>query len=344
MQHRVACEQQLRLTAQELHRAVVEHAVGEFGHRVLLAQLAHLVNHLGGMPHSDEVDALRVSAPAIVIHVAIKVSAVYNVSLLARFEAHHAQSVKVALVAIAPHALPGNVLSVGREAWIDVVTHHHVALLMVYGLLGERLGVVDGRLLISFGLADVARRTCLRVEEIDVGIGRIGISHALLLTTCVGYGLRVGAPVQLFHASEGSHGALVRLTLQYVGALSHCSVGRYVSHEGMRDTLHVVVPVAVVHIRHQSSGGLRQVVGVLLDASVIRYALHQHHLLAVGRELEALYVGGIVRELSPVRAVGSHAPELSVGEKEDSLAVGRPYGVGLVVGRCGELAVQLAVG
>ena len=119
--------------------------------------------------------------------------------------------------------------------------------LVFLGLCGVTLGG-----LISLGLAEILGRAGLYIIKIDVRVGGSGVIDACLLAACVSDGLRVGAPSELLHASEGSHRALIRFAfddvLTIVDALG-CDIG----NKGMSHGLNIMVPVAIIEVGHQSA-------------------------------------------------------------------------------------------
>ncbi len=112
----------------------------------------------------------------------------------------------------------------------------------------------------------------------------------------------------------------------------------------MQDALHVVVPVAIVHVGYQSACSQRQIGRVLLDGAVVRQLLDEDNLLAVGRELEALDTRLVLGELFAVGAVWVHAPELSATDEGNLLSAIDPCRVTLVLGIGGECLLVFAIG
>ena len=122
------------LFVQHGHGSIVIHAVGELFH---FPFQVGAVNHAGGMPHACEVEGLVVGCPAVTVHA--RLEGFGHVGFLSAVQVHHAETVAVAFVSVAFHALPGDVLSIGRELRVSVVTHVLVGgifLAEVAGLLG----------------------------------------------------------------------------------------------------------------------------------------------------------------------------------------------------------------
>ena len=112
----------------------------------------------------------------------------------------------------------------------------------------------------------------------------------------------------------------------------------------MGDTLHVLIPVTVVQIRHQSTGSLWQVIRVLLDALMVGQLFDEDDMLLIGRELKAVDARLIISELFAVSAIGVHAPHLSVTQESDLTAVVDPCGIGLALAAGGQQFLVLTVG
>ena len=104
----------------------------------------------------------------------------------------------------------------------------------------------------------------------------------------------------------------------------------------MGHRLHVMVPVAIVEIRHQSACGLGQIVRVLLNRAMIREALDQYDLLTIGRETESLNTDFRVGQLHATRSIGVHFPQLSLTEEGNLRAILYPSGTALAHRICGE--------
>ena len=86
----------------------------------------------GAMPYTGEVDLTGIRAPQEGIHVGGERLA--DKLLLARGTIHHAQAVPVSLISIPCHALPSDVLPIGRVLRVGVVATH---LRAVSGRLAE---------------------------------------------------------------------------------------------------------------------------------------------------------------------------------------------------------------
>ena len=318
----VARSENLARVAEHLERTEVHPVVGELANIAVEVGLVHVYT---SVPAAYEVEIARVGRPAESVYV--RVEHLGHVSLLAGEEIVYAEAVAVALVSVALHRLPSHVLAIGRELRVGVVAHVIVGTLMVEALVLLGLCRVVGERLVASRLAEVLCLAGLYIVEIYVRVGRSGVVYARLLAACVGYRLRVGAPSELLCASERCHRALERFALDDVCAVAD-AIGSDVSHEGVSNGLHVVVPVAVVEVGDETTRSQRQVVGVLLDALVIGERLDENHLLFVGREDVALDIYFRLGELSAVSAVGVHRPELSAGEERDALAAINPCSVG----------------
>ena len=112
----------------------------------------------------------------------------------------------------------------------------------------------------------------------------------------------------------------------------------------MRDGLHVVVPVAVVHVRHETARSQRQVIGILLDGTVIRQTLDEDDLRSIGRKAEAFDVNRGMADLLTVRAVGIDGVELSATEEGNLATAINPSRISLTLSDGGQLLFVLAVG
>ena len=307
-----------------------------------LALRADHVEVFGAVPDAEEVEACALDvAPAEGIDVALPV----DILLLAGSHLADAQAVEVGLIAVALHGQPGDVLAVGRELRILVVAYVVLEVgLVVDGLCGQRDGGVDLGSHVVGRLAEIGGLAGSDIIEEDVAVGRDAILQTGLLATGVGDGLGVGAPGQLFDASEGLHGTLVGLAVQHVNAF--CGDGKTIGHsedEGVLDALDVVVPVAIHEVGDATACGLGQVGGVLLDNLMEGDALEDDDVFAVGGELEALDLAVGLGQLLAVSAVGLHAPYLTTGDEGDGVVV-EPDGIGLVLAASGEQTAVLALG
>ena len=112
----------------------------------------------------------------------------------------------------------------------------------------------------------------------------------------------------------------------------------------MKDALHVVVPVAIVHVGNESTCSQGKVRWIFLDGAVVGQFLDEDNLLAVWRETESLDTGLVMGELFAVSSVWVHAPELSVADKGDFLSVSNPCGITLALGISGEGLLVLSIG
>ena len=112
----------------------------------------------------------------------------------------------------------------------------------------------------------------------------------------------------------------------------------------MKDALHVVVPVTIVHIGDQTTGSQRKVGRILLDSAIVRQLLDEDYLLAVWRELVALDASLVVGELLAVGAIGVHAPELTLTDEGNLLSAVHPSSIALALGVGGQCLLVLAVG
>lgn len=165
--------------------------------------------------------------------------------------------------------------------------------------------------------------------------------QALLLATGIGDGLGIRTPSQLLDATEWSHRALERLILQDILAGVDGAILSNISHERMKDTLYVVIPVAIVHVGNETTCSQRKIRRILLDGSVIRQLLDEDYLLAIWREAESLDAQFVVGELLSASTVWIHAPELSATDEGNLLSALNPGGISLALGISGQCLLVL---
>ena len=112
----------------------------------------------------------------------------------------------------------------------------------------------------------------------------------------------------------------------------------------MKDTLYVVIPVAIVHVGNETTCSQRKIRRILLDGSVIRQLLDEDYLLAIWREAESLDAQFVVGELLSVSTVWVHAPELSATDEGNLLSALNPGSISLALGISGQCLLVLAIG
>ena len=271
------------------------------------------------MPHTGEEDALRIAVPQESVHV--RGEALAQETFLARLAVHHEKAVPVGLVAVALHALPGNVFAVGRVL---------------------RIGVVS---FVLFG--DV---TCLfagQVVDVDVRVGGNGIFQSCLFTAGIGHFLAVGAPGELFDTAKRFHRAFVRFALQDV---CHVADGRTVEvgYEGVWGSGYPFVPMLVHEVGDDDTCCLIQV-GIFVFGALHCFHLgNEKQLFAVGAEGETFYIAIVVGQLLLSASVGIHFPYLAASafgaEVGQFLTAFYPGGLVFAQGTMGDLRVGAAVG
>ena len=340
------------VVAAECDAAVVVQAFGQADGLFAFTPVvqAEAVDLRGAVPRGGEVEG-RVRRPDVAVHVGVETG--IGAELLVLLQVEHVEAVAVALVAVAGHALPGDVASVGRELRVGVV-----ALVLVS--LGREADALDDRgsgqgflylqgyhLLDSRVFAEVKGAVRLQVIEIDVRVGGHGIGQSRLLAAGVGNLLAVGAPCQLLDAAERFHGAFVGFAFQQVADVADF-VTVEVGHEGMGCRGGPLVPMLVHQVVHDDAACLGQV-GVFLGRGLHRlYLRDEEQLLAVGAEGKALDASLIVGQLAAVRSVGVHLPHLAraalVAQVGQLFAFLYPYGLVFLPGVLGQLRVAAAVG
>ena len=145
-----------------------------------------LVDVNATVPYCQERESFRVGIPEIRVHVSVK--RLGHILLLACLDGIDAKSVAVSLIAVASHALPCYVLSVGRELRVCVVTRIVLEVfLAVYCLILHCLCRVNLWCHIVGWLAKISGLLCVDVIEIDVRIGRNGIIYTRFLATGICY-------------------------------------------------------------------------------------------------------------------------------------------------------------
>ena len=152
-------------------------------------------------------------------------------------QVEHTEAVAVALVSVALHALPGNVLAIRTEGGIGVVAGHHVATVALFPVF----------------LAEIGGDACLYIIKVYVGVGRDAVGKACLLAAGVGNELSVGAPGELLHTAEGLHGRFVRLAFEDVFGFAHL-VAIERGHVGVGDCLYPLVPMLVHEVVDDDTG------------------------------------------------------------------------------------------
>ena len=279
--HALTCSNEGAAVGGKPCEGVVGHFVGEGfdpSFKVCLVDVRLAV------PNTGKVKALAVFGPQELVDAALE--RLGHVAFLAGGEFHDAETGAVALVSVALHAGPCDVLPVWRETWVLVIAQIEVGFALTGLLAGQRPGRVELGRLVPLGLAEVACAPAVEVEEEDVAVRADSVVTTGLLATGVGYCTRVGAPRQLFDASKGQHGAFEGFAGKQVKGVGDGIVGGD-GHEGMWDGSDVVVPVFVHQVVDDHAGGLWQVSIVLLDNAVERNVLDENDATAVGREAVA---------------------------------------------------------
>ena len=223
----VAHGEQLTRVAKQLNRGVIVPALCELHYLTSQIGLIHVYT---AVPNTDKIEGLRVGRPAIIVY--IRIERFGNITFLARCKRINAKAVAVAFAAILFHALPSNVLAIGRESGINVVTHVIILGLTVHSLVSQRFGSVYGRSLIVGRLAKVGCFSCCQFVQIDVRVGRNGILAPCFLPASIGNCLRVGAPCQLLNAAKWFHWTFVWFAFQQVLTFGY-AVCLNIGHKGM---------------------------------------------------------------------------------------------------------------
>ena len=89
-----------QLIAQKSDRGVIVHTFGQRGNLIAIRQI-YLINLRLTMPNAREIDTLAISAPAIRVHVGVKILA-YE-CFLTRLQIHYHQAILIRLVTIPFH-------------------------------------------------------------------------------------------------------------------------------------------------------------------------------------------------------------------------------------------------
>ena len=110
----------------------------------------------------------------------------------------------------------------------------------------------------------------------------------------------------------------------------------------MRNGLHILVPVLVVHVINDQTGGQGQVFLLGLDAACGGNLADDNNLCAVWREEEALQVA-LVIELCAVCSVNSHGPQVSLAQVGDAFSAVQKGGLRLAVLSCGQHLASVSV-
>ena len=151
MRHASTGGENLVAVVGESHASVVSPVVGDLLH---LALQVGLVEVQGSMPYTDEGEALGVFVPCEALDVGVELLG--HVVFLTCGEVIYAETVAVALISITSHALPCDVLAVGRELRIGVVTRIVLQILRrIHSLVSHALGSVNLRLHVASLLAEV---------------------------------------------------------------------------------------------------------------------------------------------------------------------------------------------
>ena len=259
----VAHGEQLTRVAQQLNRGVIVPALCELHHFTSQIGLIHVY---AAVPNTDEIKCLRVSCPAIIVY--IRIERLGNVAFLARCKRINAKAVAVAFATILFHTLPSNVLAIGRESGINVVTHVIILGLTVHGLVSQRLGSVYGGSFVVGRLAKVGCFSCCQFVQIDVRVSRNGILAPCFLPASIGNCLRIRTPCQLLNAAKWFHWTFVWFAFQQVLTFGY-AVCLNICHERMLYAFNIMVPVAVHQVGYFSACGFGQIGRVGLNNACI---------------------------------------------------------------------------
>ncbi len=267
------------------------------------------VEHGCSVPYCAEYEGVVVF-PVVCVHVGVEPFG--EPTHFTCFEVLDHQAVLVALVAVACHTEPCNILTVRRIG---------------------RVGVVA-----CVGGSDVLVQFGIKVVEVDVGVGGDGIVEACFLAAGVGYLLPVGTPCELLNTAKGFHGTLVGCAVENVHDIADYQLSAIVAEvaqEGVRCCFRPLVPVLVHEVVHHAPRGKRQV-GVLVRGGGYGLDLRdEDDFVAFGREQEAF---DVAVEALQAQFVGVGHPR---GEVEFAATEIRHL---RVAPPCGAVAYELLVG
>ena len=160
----------------------------------------------------------------------------------------------------------------------------------------------------------------------DVAVRRDAVLQACFATTGKGDVLRIRAPSQLLNAAKGFHRAFVRLAFEDIKLLTCFEI----EHKRMLDALHIVVPMAIHQVVHDTTCGFWKVLRLLFDDFIKVDALQDNGFLAVWSDEETLDLAVCLGQLLAFVAVHAHFPNLSVPKECDGFIV-QPLCIGLVL-------------
>ena len=241
-----------------------------------------------------------------------------HVGALARGEVHHHQADKIALVAVALHALPRDVLAIVAEHGVLVVTHD--------------------------ALAEVLGRFALDIIQEDVAVGGVCVVVTGLLAAGVSDFLAVGAVVVLLDAAPRAHRALEGAVDEAYSVLDIHLVAKF-GEENLRVFVHPVVPVTVHEVLVDAAGGLVEAGVEFVEVAWARHGFggDEDDGLAVGGELEALETALMGGDLFFAAVFHGHGDDVVVAAEEQRLVI-VPHEVELGGGCSGEARNVLALG
>ena len=211
------------------------------------------------MPYAYKVQALGIIVPAIIIYARLECFG--NIGFLFACQVHYAKAVAVTFVSVAFHALPSDVLAVGREFGVDVVTFVLIGVTLLFAQVGGAFAIY--------------------IIKVDVRVGRNGISQALFLAAGVCYLFGIATPCQLLNAAERFHGGFKRLAFHNVGSRTH-HLSVKVGKERVRSCFHPFVPMFVHQVVYDDAACFGQVGVEVYGALSVFYLRDEKDFLAVG--------------------------------------------------------------
>ena len=171
---------------------------------------------------------LVVIGPADVGEVVVEV--LRHVGALAGGEVQYHKAQFVALVSVALHTFPREVLAVVAEYGVLVVAHD--------------------------ALADILRGFLRDVVQENIAVGGVCVIAAGLFAAGIGDGFAVGAVVVLLHAAPRTHRALEGAVDEADGIIYIHLLAVKLGEEDLRIFINPVVPVAVHEVLVDTAGGL----------------------------------------------------------------------------------------
>ena len=261
-------------------------------------------------------DLIVVVGPADAGEVVVEI--LRHISAFAGGEVHHHQADQVALVAVALHALPSDVLAVVAEHRVLVVTHD--------------------------ALTEVLGRFLLDIIKEDVAVGGVRIVVAGLLAAGVGDFLAVGTVVVLLDAAPRTHRAF-ESAVDEAGGVFHIHLVTKFGEENLRVLIHPVIPVAVHEVLVDAAGGLVETGVQLVEVARAHdgFGGDEDDGLAIGGEFEALESALVGGDFLLLAVLDGHGDDVVVAAEEQRFVV-FPHEVELGRGGGGEARHVLAGG